>query len=99
MNTITFKTSGWVCGFPHTHEVEDDNISKDVVVLCDICPICGYITEEEKFRGEGNPIFLGIYESIEETHKSKYHGNIPYGKKIKDKEIINYVENTYFNFE
>jgi len=92
---IVFQTRGWVTG-THSHKIKDNKINKDIVVLCDVCPVCGHITEEEVYRGDGNPILLGVYSHVEETHGSKFHGAMPYGIKVEDREILDYIENTYF---
>lgn len=92
---LVFKTIGWVNG-SHTHQVEIAEIEENYIILCDVCPICGYITEEDRYRGLDNPSFLGAYKSIEDTHGSEYHGEIPKKGKEAPEKIEKMIEEMFF---
>ena len=98
---MRFKTIGWVNG-SHEHEEEVVGIDKDVTVLVDICPICNRIDDSENgfFRGEGDPCIIGgIKGTLTEDHNSKYHGQIPEGKRIPRKEIEQKIWDAFPDFK
>lgn len=72
---VTFKTVGWPGA---SHECSHNwEIPGNWTVLCDICPECWEIADDEPYRGDGRPTILDIVENIEETHGSMFHGAMP----------------------
>jgi len=81
---IKIKTVGWPHG-SHKHEINTD-IPGKWVVLCDICPVCGKITENQYYDGDSKPTILGIYSEINSLVKISWRSSYNFWESTERSE-------------
>ena len=49
-------------GTPHIHNYEENYFdNKNIVILCDYCPLCDAVCEEMDYLGDKDPVLIGAY--------------------------------------